>query len=70
MRIFNLIDGVWGHKRDVGFVGVKCADNLPYENRNGTGLLSFSHINNFKNFLKFITCHRQFYNSCFFVNSY
>jgi len=38
---FNLIEGVWGRKGDVGFVGVKCADNLHYKNRNGTGLLSF-----------------------------
>jgi len=28
MRIFNLIEGVWGHKRDVGIVGVKCASIL------------------------------------------
>jgi len=41
MRIFNQIEGGMGHKRGVGFMGVKCADNLLYENRNCTGLLSF-----------------------------
>jgi len=56
MGIFNLIEGVWGHKGDVGFMGEIPADNLLYENRNGTGLLSFLQKNNLKFFLKFINC--------------
>jgi len=50
MRIFNLIEGGMGHKGDVGDCGGTPADNLPYKNRNGTGLLSFLQKNNFKNF--------------------
>ena len=50
LDFFNQIEGVWGHKRDVGFVGETSADNLPYENRNSTGLLSFLQKNNLKNF--------------------
>jgi len=41
MRIFNQIEGVWGAKRRVGVCGGTPADNLLYENRNSTGLLSF-----------------------------
>jgi len=41
MRIFNQIEGVWGHIGDVSFVGETLEDILRYENRNGTGLLSF-----------------------------
>jgi len=38
---FNQIEGVWGAKRRVGDCGETPAHNLPYENRNGTGLISF-----------------------------
>jgi len=50
LDIFNQIEEVGGHKRGVGFVGVKCTDIIHYENRTGTALLSFSQKNNFKNF--------------------
>lgn len=50
MRLFNLIEGGIGCKRDVGFVGETPANNLPYENRNGTGLLSFLQKINLKIF--------------------
>jgi len=56
LDVFNQIEGVGGTKGRVGVVGVKCADNLLYKNRNGTGLSSFLQKNNLKNFLKFITC--------------
>jgi len=56
MRFFNQIEGVWGTTGRVGVVGVKSADNLRYENRNGTELLSFLQKNNLKYFLKSITC--------------
>jgi len=64
MEIFNLNEGVMGHKRGVGFMGVKCADNLLYENRNCTGLLSFLQKINLKNILKSITSNRKVYFSC------
>ncbi len=47
MRIFNQIEGVWGAKGRVGVWLGTPTDNLLYENRNGTGLLSFLQKNNF-----------------------
>jgi len=52
MRIFNLIRPPYTPKERVGFVGVKGTDNLLYENRNGTGLLSFLQKINLKYFFK------------------
>jgi len=58
MRIINQIEGVWGAKRRVGDCGGTPADNLPYKNRNGTGLQSFLQKINLKNFLKSIASNR------------
>jgi len=44
------LKGVWGAKGRVGDCGGTPADNLLYENRNGTGLQSFLQKNNLKNF--------------------
>jgi len=50
MGIFNQIKGVWGAKQRVGDCGRTTTDDLPYENRNGIGLLSFLQKINIKIF--------------------